>query len=834
VIVDKLHAHFRAEAAKRRQTGNPTGSHLGACTAQLQQFLFPALTKPEPWQPRGAAVTEQGRWLEQWLADKIHGAFPGQWGLRQQAFYCPVPITADVLGAIGVAEGVGQVVDKIASRLRPDRYTRGGLFWGWEIPGFEHQRPKLTYDATRNRWRVRAIDPGAEFQPGVVLDRKQDPPHVYLAVHIDGMIYHPEFGQILVEQKEMSNYAFRRAVLGELEYRYRCQLLAAVKATGVQHALWVFERKETCHQAEMLFLASGARTRVVLTQPNGTHEVFFVTDPKRGRVVAEKDGAGEQDLPAPGLWDVAEVWTPYSEADLRSVHERALRVLLAEPRQWWREYGPDFRCRRCAGRGERECGNCHGTGLQPKTKGPKPCTRCARAPKDGKPDLRTAMPGRQRCAECVGGLLDEVELGFPCTYAVHEDTPILMADYSWKPARKIGAGEAVVGFTEDVPAGRRGRKIVPTTIEAVARRAAQPVTIWTEYGSLVCSPEHPWLVMLSPPGQDQRRRQGIGWRDAAHWRRADRIAAGMRLFFFADPLAASEEDQAYMGGYIRGLVEGDGTVQWSRADHRGVPRVRVALTDPEPLDRLERYLAALGVPYQRLPFAMSSGERSFAGRKSLEQIRFGGRAGHPHVLRLLHWRLEGRGAAGYLGGLYDAEGSLDTWSLRIHQKLGPVLRRALAAAHRLGIDLRLEPWERVGGRALRLYSPKLTAAMTQFFTLCRPAISRKRNLVGKPIITSWVPVLAVERVDTNVPMIDLQTSSKTFVAGGFASHNCPVAVTSCWTGANVVRTIDTRPHLRIRRADYERSGLTFVPPEPTAVALLPEETEEEAAVEEAE
>ncbi len=417
MIVDRIHAAFREAAANKRQTGNPTGSQVGACAAKLQQLLWPALTKPEPWQPRGAAVTEEGAYLEQWVAEKIHAAHPGQWGLRQQAFYCPVPITEDLLAEVGFAAGVGAAVDLVASRLRPDRYHRGSaLFWGWEVPGFERQRPMLRFDAERNKWRVRAIDPAAEFQPGVVLDRKQDPPHVYLAVHIDGMIYHPEFGQIIVEQKEMSNYAFRRAVMGELEYRYRCQLLAAVKATEVQHALWVFRRKETCHFSEMLFLASGARTRVVLTQPNGTQDVFFVTDPKRGRVVGEAEGAAEQDLPAAGLWDVAEVWTPYSEADLRGVHQRVLRVLLAESGKWYREYGPDFRCPKCAGQGARECGLCHGAGLQPRTKKPAPCSRCGREPKEGKPDLRSGTPGRQRCGECAGGLLDQVELGWQCRY----------------------------------------------------------------------------------------------------------------------------------------------------------------------------------------------------------------------------------------------------------------------------------------------------------------------------------------------------------------------------------------------------------------------------------
>lgn len=427
MIVDKLHVAFRADAAAKRQTANPTGSRLGTCAAQLQQLAFPALTKPESWQPRGAAVTEEGLYLEQWVAAKIHKAYPGQWGLRQQAFYFPVPLTPEVLTAAGFTGDAAQAAAAIAARLRPDRYTRGGLFWGWEVPGFGAGRPMLRFNADTGKWRARAIDPKAEYQPSVVLDRSGPVPHVYLAVHIDGMIYDPTHGQVVVEQKSLSNFAFRRAAFGELEYRYRCQLLATVRATGIQNVLWLAHRKETCHFTEVLFLGAADRPRVVLTQPNGMTEVYFVSDAKRGLVTPEAGGA-EQAFPADGLWDVAEIWSPYSEADLQGVYARALRVLLAESGQWFREYGPDYRCPRCAGVGELECGNCHGTGLQPRTKKPLPCARCARAPKEGKPDLRapSGTAGRQRCGgldktgQAIGcggaGVLDEVELPWNCSY----------------------------------------------------------------------------------------------------------------------------------------------------------------------------------------------------------------------------------------------------------------------------------------------------------------------------------------------------------------------------------------------------------------------------------
>jgi len=53
--------------AKRRHpgTGNPTGSALGKCAAQMQLLRFPALSNPEPMSARAIMGFEEGDDVEQ-------------------------------------------------------------------------------------------------------------------------------------------------------------------------------------------------------------------------------------------------------------------------------------------------------------------------------------------------------------------------------------------------------------------------------------------------------------------------------------------------------------------------------------------------------------------------------------------------------------------------------------------------------------------------------------------------------------------------------------------------------------------------------------------------
>lgn len=763
--------------------GNPTASQAGACAAQLQMLRFPAWTHPEIRSIRSAWVFEDGDRHAAWLKAQIEEVFPGMSGLSEELFYFPVPVTPEQEQALA---------RKIADRS----------LWGTISSGFIPPRITLGRDGQKDRMRLVDRDPlnperprpmGFVVEPGTGI--------LWAPLYIDHVLRHPGLGRLVViEFKSMSRFSFRRALLGEMGYKERVQLAVIAEATSLD-TVWLVKAKDTAHLLEIAFLSDQDGTRVTLLRSNGVEEVYWVKD---GLAVPEAGGRPVE-LRESEDWDVGEVWTPRDPALLAHARARILKVLLFQPsddpevrlRQWDREYGPNFQCE-----------TCQGTGLQTLQKGKSE-------------PLKKSKP----CVDCnQTGQLEEVELpAFPCGYSIPVDTPILRADYTWVPAAKLAPGDALIGFEEVTRPRLHGRKIVPTMVEAVAPRFKDTIGLATSRGPITCSPEHPWLVRMGEkPVVASRRREGIGWQDAPHWRRADAIVPGMQVYYFCDPTEAVAETEAYMGGYIRGLVEGDGTVQ--RADT--TPYVRVAMTDGSALDRLVSYLTHLGIQSTRKPWGKwAPGPTSFVSRKPIEAVWFGGRSGAPATSRLLSWPLDTRdAAAGYLGGLYDAEGSLTEWSLRIFQRDdSPVIPRALASASLLRFDLRLEPWRKGDhGAALRLYTQSLLSDLVRFFTITRPAIARKTALLGRSLYNSWATVLAVEP-GPEMPMIDLQTSSQTFVAAGFASHNCPVVTSACWPMAR--KEVTDKPRWFIRRADVEAKGLTFTPPEilPTGSPILPPE-----------
>ncbi len=411
MIVDRIRAEWVAAAERERPSANPTGSRWGSCTAQLEQLAFPDLTKPEVPQPRRQAVFEVGHVLAEWLARKIHRAYPGMWGLREATFYLPVPVADRA------------ALDLIRTRLRPHAPTEGHpaeccwtrtMFYGWPIDDFTPPKLELLGrdPEGRPRLRIRGISPGP-YQPSVILDAARG--FVYLVTYVDGFILHDEYGLTLVEQKTCSNATFRRALVGDVEYRYQCQLVGTLKATGATSALWLMQRKETQHILELGFVRElDGGSRITLTAPSGIAETYRVAGTT---ALARLDGGAPAEFPADDEWEVASLWTPYQamEPVIADIHRRVLRVLTADPaRGWTREYGPDFRCQRCAGQGRLTCAHCRGTGIS--LKSGKACGACGAKGKN-----TIGVLGQVRCSGarggCAGrGILDQVTLGWECSY----------------------------------------------------------------------------------------------------------------------------------------------------------------------------------------------------------------------------------------------------------------------------------------------------------------------------------------------------------------------------------------------------------------------------------
>src|SRR3989441_331975 len=348
-----------------------------------------------------------------------------------------------------------------------------------------------------------------------------------------------------------------------------------------------------------------------------------------------------------------------------------------------------------------------------------------------------------------------------CDYAVAATTPILREDFSWTPASDLRPGDKILTATE-YPVGR-DRRWTTAVVQGVFGRQTEGFLIETTGGSVVGSEEHPWLVRQRG-GRDNGRIRWVETRD---------LKAGWQLSMVAPPEEAANLDAPdYRQGYIRGLFEGDGTFHkgFHRRSGRMWPHARLAMADGEALDRFERYCNDFGIPTKRGPFLCS-------GKRPMEKVWITG----SEFLNILDEILQApidnvQSAAGYLAGMYDAEGtryvSSRTAITRFCQRPGPVLDRTLEAIAMLKLPFVKENPRRSDGLvSVRLASKHGATDTIRFFAMTRPAILRKCQVSGLSLKSSWVTITSIRSVGPS-HMIDLQTSARTFVAGPVIPHNC--------------------------------------------------------------
>lgn len=437
--------------------GNPTGSRFGMCAAQSQLLRFPELSEPEPPSARRRMNFEAGDRIEAWWGEAIERAFPNVSGLTQEPFYFPVPIS-------------GPDFDRLASACAMRQNALGmARLWGTVIPGFVP--PSIAESEKPGRLKIRLIqrdrDGTAPRKLGFVLD-PDGGPMLWAPTYVDRVIKHPEYGLRILEKKSMSDWGFRRALLGRLDYGYRCQLAGFVKATGLDVVLLAF-RKETAHLAELAYTRGTTGSRVDIFKLNGQVETYFARGQEEALSVSRPcPKCGQRQVPGPGCeecggtgeiaaaipgdqeWDIAQAWTPYDDALVAAIQERIRRVLLWDGSRAMllREYGPSFLCPKCGGAGQRTCPQCKGTGKTPK-KG-NPCGPCGGAM-------------RVTCETCEGaGMLSETTLGFPCSYCavIHacwqrpEGSPLYRLEVTDKPKYIVARADwDAAGLTFTPPEG---------------------------------------------------------------------------------------------------------------------------------------------------------------------------------------------------------------------------------------------------------------------------------------------------------------------------------------------------------------------------------------------
>ena len=336
-----------------------------------------------------------------------------------------------------------------------------------------------------------------------------------------------------------------------------------------------------------------------------------------------------------------------------------------------------------------------------------------------------------------------------CKHCLHPDTPILYADMTWRRIGDVKPGDVLAGFDE-WPRGRY-RCTQPSVVENVWWHRERVLRLISRNSEVRTTDEHRWLRTTH-----------------SAWIPTSRLRPGRKLrqIGWAQPRELIDD---YRAGYIAGITLGDGTFRYEpgqRSDKLGFPQAywRVALADPEPLERLTSYLATFGVEARIRPF--HAGSRT---RKPMQKVEVRSLSRLATLRDLvLKEHPTADWARGWLAGMFDAEGSHER-NLRISQKDVSVLQRLRAYGSRLGLRFEIEQFTPA------IATARLAGDLTdrfRFFTECRPSIARKSAaLWGRVLETHDDQVVAIETAGAD-DMVDIQTSTRTFFAAGLATHNC--------------------------------------------------------------
>jgi DNA repair photolyase len=352
-----------------------------------------------------------------------------------------------------------------------------------------------------------------------------------------------------------------------------------------------------------------------------------------------------------------------------------------------------------------------------------------------------------------------------CVYCLAGDTPVLLADGRTKPIADLTVGDRVYGTRL---AGRY-RRYVPTEVLAhwSTEKRAYRVTL-ADGTELVTSADHRFLTER-------------GWKHVTGATtgalRRPHLTGGNKLMgtgaFSAPPLRDGDYRRGYLSGLLRG---GAGTGYRDR-----VPRFRLASAPPEVARRAVGYLADFGIEATRAA----------------------------DVPELVAWPESPTDSwqKGFLSGVFDARGGRSSRVLRIRNADPDVVRAVLAGFERFRFAFTVE--ESVSGTGPQVV--RLNGGLAEhlrFFHLVDPADSGKRTIDGLAIKSgAALGVVAVQPLDTVVPMFDITTGTGDFIANGVVSHNCFARHSHSYLDLDTGHDFDTQVVVKVNAVDVLKSQL---------------------------
>ncbi|KRE25915.1 intein-containing Rv2578c family radical SAM protein [Agromyces sp. Soil535] len=389
-----------------------------------------------------------------------------------------------------------------------------------------------------------------------------------------------------------------------------------------------------------------------------------------------------------------------------------------------------------------------------------------------------------------------------CVYCIHPDTEITLADGRSAPLWSVDVGAKVIG-TRMVGSMRR---YVESEVIAKwsTRKRAYSVTL-ADGTSIIASGDHRFLTphgwkhvtgAMSGPGQ----RPYLTTRNTLMG-----FGRGTR----PEATPPSVLDRHYMRGYLTGMIRGDGMMlrrEYPRSRGGGTYMAnyfRLALADGEALARSRMYLEQFEVPTRMFRFAEAT-----ATRREMTAIRTARRSHYDAITELIEWPVDAGATwqAGFLAGIFDAEGSCSSGILRIANADKTILGKTLRALDHFRLDGILEPPRSNGVATVRVRGG--LSARQAFFNITQPAITRKLSLIGSAVKThADLHVTSIEDLGEVIEMMDITTTTGDFIANGVVSHNCFARPTHTYLDLDAGDDFDRQIIVKVNVAEVLRTEL---------------------------
>jgi len=370
-----------------------------------------------------------------------------------------------------------------------------------------------------------------------------------------------------------------------------------------------------------------------------------------------------------------------------------------------------------------------------------------------------------------------------CIYCMSGDTPILMGDGSARPLARVNIGSEIYGTV------RRGRyrRYVRTKVSAHWSVIKPAYRIDLEDGTkLVAGGDHRFLTER-------------GWKFVAGAMTGELqrpyLTESNKLIGTGAFAEEVEKDSDYKRGYLCGMVRGDAHLATHPYRRKGgnwntLYQFRLALCDDEALYRAQSYLLDFCVAAHEFAFSAA-----FGARRAMKAIRTAGRWSFEQIYLLIAWPPcpSRTWLAGFLAGIFDAEGSLSDGILRISNTNPQIIDWICRCLREFGFRFAVEA--PAGNRIKPIKVVRLVGGLREhlrFFHLVDPAISRKLDIAGRAV-KSEAPlrVVSIQPVGT-MRLYDITTGTGDFIANGVISHNCYARPSHSYLGLSPGLDFETR------------------------------------------